>query len=99
MNAGISFFMKPEIANEVHVDKEFSMLMRNSVSTTGSDEMEIEANFFAAELLMPATLITEELEGAPIDIDEEAAIDALAKRFKVSQSAMRVRLGNLLAWG
>lgn len=88
-----------EIANEVHVDKEFSMLMRNSVSTTGSDEMEIEANFFAAELLMPATLITEELEGAPIDIDEEAAIDALAKLFKVSQSAMRVRLGNLLAWG
>ena len=47
---------------------------------------------------MPATLITEELEGAPIHIDEEAAIDALAKRFKV-QSAMRVRLGNLLAWG
>ena len=43
------------LQGEVHVDKEFSILMRNSVSTTGSDEMEIEANFFAAELLMPAT--------------------------------------------
>ena len=90
---------KAKIAEEVHVDKSFPMLMRDSASTTGIDEMEIEANFFAAELLMPDAFIRKIVENELIDIDEEAAIDALAKRFKVSQSAMRFRLGNLLAWG
>ncbi|MDE0041060.1 MAG: ImmA/IrrE family metallo-endopeptidase, partial [Candidatus Poribacteria bacterium] len=89
---------KREIAKEVHVDKAFPMLMRDSMSAMGISEMEMEANLFAAELLMPAALISEELESNPIDIDEEDAIDELARRFKVSQSAMRFRLGNLLAW-
>lgn len=89
---------KAEIAKEVHVDKEFPMLMRDSVSALGVNEIEMEANLFAAELLMPVALINKEIESDIIDIDEEAAIDALARRFKVSQSAMRFRLGNLLAW-
>ena len=87
---------KAKITEAVHVDKSFPMLMR---STTGIDEMEIEANFFAAELLIPDAFIRELVKNDPIDIDAEAAIDALAKRFKVSQAAMRLRLGNLLAWG
>ena len=74
------------------------MLMRDSVSALGVNEIEMEANLFAAELLMPVALINKEIESDIIDIDEEAAIDALARRFKVSQSAMRFRLGNLLAW-
>lgn len=89
---------KAEIAKEVHVDKEFPMLMRDSVSAMGINEIEMEANLFAAELLMPVSLINQELENNVIDIDDEAAIDALARRFKVSQSAMRFRLGNLLTW-
>ena len=74
------------------------MLMRDSVSAMGINEIEMEANLFAAELLMPVALINQELENNVIDIDDEAAIDALARRFKVSQSAMRFRLGNLLTW-
>ncbi len=74
------------------------MLMRDSVSAMGINEIEMEANLFAAELLMPAVLINQELESNVFDIDEEAAIDALARRFKVSQSAMPFRLGNLLTW-
>ena len=89
---------KEEITKEVHVDKTFPMLMRDPVSAMGINEMEMEANLFAAELLMPAALIRDETESDLIDIDEEAAIDALARRFKVSQSAMRFRLGDLLAW-
>ena len=47
---------------------------------------------------MPVDLILEALGGELIDIDEEATVNALAKRFKVSQAAMRFRLGNVFAW-
>ncbi len=89
---------KELISKEVHVDKAFPMLMRDSLSAMGVDETEMEANLFAAELLMPTDLILEALEGELVDIDEEATVNALAKRFKVSQAAMRFRLGNVFAW-
>ena len=73
------------------------MLMRDSVSSAGVNEMEIEANLFAAELLMPEVLLTNALGDEPFDIDNESAVSALAKTFKVSPSAMRFRLGNLFA--
>ena len=88
---------KAQISKEVHVDKAFPMLMRDSVSAAGVDEMEIEANFFAAELLMPEALLTKTLDNEPFDIDDENAVSALARSFKVSPSAMRFRLGNLFA--
>ncbi len=88
---------KPQITKEVHIDKAFPMLMRDSVSAAGVDDMEIEANFFAAELLMPQAMLAEALGNEPFDIDDESAVSALAKRFKVSPSAMRFRLGNLFA--
>ena len=71
--------------------------MRDTVSSTGVNEMEIEANLFAAELLMPAAFLAKSLEGQPFDIDDEGAVSALAKAYKVSASAMRFRLGNLFA--
>jgi len=86
---------KAQIAKEVHIDKAFPMLMRNSVSAAGVDEMEIEANLFAAELLMPTSFLTDALGNEPFDIDDESVISALSKSFKVSSSAMRFRLGNL----
>lgn len=89
---------KEMIAKEVHVDKAFPMLMRDSVSAMGINKIEMEANLFAAVLLMPIELIVEALGSELSDIDEEAAVNALARRFKVSQSAMRFRLGNVFAW-
>ena len=88
---------KAQITKEVHVDKAFPMLMRDSVSAAGVNEMEIEANHFAAELLMPESLLAEALADEPFDIDDDGAVSALAKSFKVSPSAMRFRLGNLIA--
>ena len=73
------------------------MLMRNAVSATGADEMEVEANFFAAEILMPESFLADSLDDEPFDIDDEGAVSALAKQYKVSASAMRFRLGNLFA--
>jgi Zn-dependent peptidase ImmA (M78 family) len=73
------------------------MLMRDSVSSTGEDDIEVEANLFAAELLMPASFLVRSLKDNPIDIDDEKAVAALAKQYKVSASAMRFRIGNLFA--
>lgn len=86
---------KRKITKEIHVDKAFPMLMRDAVSAAGVDEMEIEANLFAAELLMPVSFLTDALGNEPFDIDDESAVSALANSFKVSPSAMRFRLGNL----
>jgi len=94
---GHLLFHKPQITKEVHIDKGFPMLMRDSVSATGINEMEIEANLFAAELLMPVRLLIEAIDDQPFDIDDESAVSTIAKTFKVSPSAMRYRLGNLLA--
>ena len=88
---------KAQITKEVHVDKAFPMLMRDSVSAAGVNKMEIEANLFAAELLMPESFLTKALGNEPFDIDDESAVSALARSFKVSPSAMRFRLGNLFA--
>ena len=52
-----------------------------------SGELEVQANRFAAKILMPLKLLTQEIENGQEDI----AI--LASRFKVSRSAMSIRLG------
>jgi len=88
---------RPEITKQIHVDKGFPMLMRDAASAAGVDEMEIEANFFAAELLMPEDFLARSLQGQSFDIDDEGAVSALAKEYKVSVAAMRFRLGNLFA--
>jgi Zn-dependent peptidase ImmA (M78 family) len=79
------------LTTEVHIDK--GILRRDSVTATGVEPLEIEANVFAAELLMPQELLDAELAGRQIDLEEDASvIKALAKRFKVSEAAMRYRL-------
>jgi Zn-dependent peptidase ImmA (M78 family) len=79
------------LTTEVHIDK--GILRRDAVSATGVEPLEIEANVFAAELLMPQELLDAELAGRQIDLEEDAfVIKALAKRFKVSEAVMRYRL-------
>jgi Zn-dependent peptidase ImmA (M78 family) len=82
------------ITTSVHVDKKFIGLMRDSNSSTGSEEIEIEANQFASELLMPQKLLEAELEGKQIDIDDDGPIEELAKKFRVSKQALLYRIGN-----
>ncbi len=93
---GHLIFHKNEISDGIHVDKEFPMLMRDSISSAGINGIEIQANSFAAELLMPKKFIEEALGGKGIDIDKDEELNKLAIQFKVSKSAMRFRLGNLL---
>lgn len=81
-----------EISEAIHVDRGFRVLHRNKVSAEGSDPLEVEANAFASELLMPDALLADAIGDAGLDLDDDAAVEALARRFKVSASAMRNRL-------
>lgn len=81
-----------EIRDEVHVDKTFRVLMRDDVAAQGVDPLEIEANAFAAELLMPLAILQEVVDPAGLDLDDDARIEALARKFRVSTSALRFRL-------
>jgi Zn-dependent peptidase ImmA (M78 family) len=81
-----------EIEKAVHVDKEFRVLLRDDISSQGIDPLEIEANAFASELLMPREFLMSALDVGGLDIEDEVGIDALARKFRVSASAMRYRL-------
>jgi Zn-dependent peptidase ImmA (M78 family) len=87
------------ISGKVHVDKEFRVqlvtLNRDATSALGTEKIEVEANQFAAELLMPTDWFLQALEGKPFDIDNEGPIDELARKFRVSRQALEYRIRNL----
>lgn len=83
------------ISGEVHVDKEFPVLMRDATSSTGSDQIEVEANRFAAELLLPQDLLEKELAEKVFDIDNDKPLEELAKKFRVSKAMLEYRIRNL----
>ena len=79
-----------------HVDGVFQINRRDDKSSTGSEESEIEANLFAAELLMPRRFLARDLDAEDqIDLLDDEAIKAFAKRYRVSVQAMTLRLTNL----
>ena len=82
-----------ELERAVHVDR--GSLRRDALAAAGVDRIEIEANTFAAELLMPTELLRSALKGRSVDLEDDRAVAALAKRFKVSDAAMRYRLSSL----
>ena len=73
------------------VDK--TLFFRDASSSTGDHRAEIEANQFAAGLLMPTELVLSAFE--PDHEFTEAHIVRLALRFEVSERAMTVRLISL----
>lgn len=73
----------------VHVDK--GILRRDKLSSQGTDDLEVQANAFASEFLMP----TDHVEAAlppNFDLDNIEHINQLADRFRVSLAAMQYRL-------
>jgi Zn-dependent peptidase ImmA (M78 family) len=79
----------------VHVDEGWKVSARNERSAKGIDFNEIEANQFAANLLMPEPILKAKVarfRGRPLS---EGDVLALAKEFKVSEQAMTLRLRNL----
>ena len=68
---------------------------RDENSSTGDDRKEVEANQLGAALLMPKTLVLQEVKKHDLDLDDEDAISLLARRFHVSTTAMANRLNYL----
>lgn len=73
------------------VDKNKSIMYRNSESSTGEFLKEREANAFAAALLMPSPLIQKEID----HLSGDDIVEKLASKFNVSTQAMSFRLSNL----
>lgn len=72
------------------------MLFRDSHSSNGTDIKEIEANNFAAELLMPEDHIRKDIiKMGGIDLEDDESLDGLADKYGVSRQAMTVRLTSL----
>ncbi len=88
--------------NKVFIDQNYKINQRNSVSSTGDDGEEVEANFFASLLLMPSKFITKDLkklESMDLENDENALptfIKELAEEYGVSTQAMAIRIANQL---
>lgn len=80
---------------EVTYDHSFRVNLRSDESSEGRDVEEIEANFFAARLLMPEAFLHADQRTSSIDMEDDAAVATLAKDYKVSQQAMTLRLARL----
>jgi len=74
---------------KLHVDEDFRVNLRDG----SASREEIEANAFAAELLMPTEYITHDTKR--YDRIDQATIQRLARRYQVSQKAMEIKLTNL----
>jgi len=84
-----------------HADLGFRVRFRDPDSSSGSVREEIEANQFAAELLMPKEAVLREaakvkLDFADPDMDAQK-LAHLADKFDVSTTALSFRLANLAA--
>lgn len=86
------------------IDKKEHFIFRNEHSATGEERQEVEANAFAAALLMPESMVREEMQKLSnvgfdfYDEDETGAppiIKTLANKFQVSTTAMTFRVANL----
>jgi hypothetical protein len=86
-----------------HADGPFLVRFRDARSSDGSVREEIEANEFAAELLMPNEMLIERLRSHRLEyapFDDEASgriIKEIAKEFDVSKAALQIRLANLIS--
>lgn len=69
--------------------------LRSPVSSLATDDREIEANQFAAELLMPLDLISAAIKKLPKKMETENAVAELANQFDVSVQAMTIRLSSV----
>lgn len=88
-------------SEKLHIDEYapgYSLFRRDPKSSDGTDVIEREANFFAAELLMPQSFLEKDTAGHSVvdllDPDERVLRD-LAKKYRVSVQALTFRLANL----
>jgi Zn-dependent peptidase ImmA (M78 family) len=79
----------------LHIDSKYQIALRSPQSSMGTDAKEVEANQFAAELLMPKNLIENDVSELMGDLEIEDAVSELAEKYQVSEQAMTIRLSTL----
>ncbi|MBC8505051.1 MAG: ImmA/IrrE family metallo-endopeptidase [Chloroflexi bacterium] len=90
------YLLHSKLRDEVHIDRKFEVKFRDDISSHGTVIEERESNLFAAEILMPAHFIQNDINAnTEIDFDNPEFIDDLAKQYGVSSQAMTFRLVNL----
>ena len=77
------------------IDQHAFVSFRTSMSSSATDPDEVEANQFAAALLMPEALLKQCVHQFGENPDVEDAIRELAQQFDVSAQAMTIRLTSL----
>jgi Zn-dependent peptidase ImmA (M78 family) len=85
------FLLHEGITN--HVDRSYRVNYRSAESSQATNVEEIEANFFAASILMPKHMLDPQSAESALDNDDLVA--DLARQFQVSRLAMSLRLANL----
>ncbi len=81
--------------NQILVDRKFLVNMRDAEASAAANPEEVEANFFAAELLMPERFLSIDIKGKHLDIEDDQSLRDLAERYQVSTQALTYRLANL----
>lgn len=71
------------------------LYFRNARSSKAVDLQEMQANQFAAELLMPKPHLAKLLRDETVDLEDDERIEELAKTLGVSTHALTFRLVNL----
>ena len=81
---------------DVYIDRTFRVNVnrRDERSAQAVDPEEIEANRFAAELLMPYDMILNDI--IAFDIEDDENLEELAAKYRVSVQALTYRINNLL---
>lgn len=89
----IGHFVLGHLSDDPHIDREFTSIHRNAISSQATDPREIAANAFAASLLMPEEfLIKDFVRYGGFD---DVTLPQTALRYQVSEQALRYRLANL----
>ena len=88
------YFLHSNSSKGIFMDK---LMFRKNIKLYNrrEEQIEIEANYFAANLLMPKQLLIKEVRRLDYDDDDDDNIKKLADLFEVSVSAMTFRLINL----
>jgi Zn-dependent peptidase ImmA (M78 family) len=86
--------LKKNRRSQLFIDR-YIVFRGDGIADACSDHEEVQANLFGAALLMPASLVRQEIIKRDLDLDDEEAFSFLAKRFQVGTAAMTKRLINL----
>jgi len=78
---------------EEHVDQNFRVAWRNTDSSKAVNWFEVEANRFAASLLIPTRFLQNDLN--TLETLDSRTLVLLAKKYIVSPEAMKIRLSQL----